>query len=217
MQASSQFFFVLIHTLFDLSRCKSPRVTSDCTNVFVVHLFPQLDEEHQEDVEKVLSSDIRPPGESDIHEAKSAHDKVYKEGSEASDEELGKAAGVQAFSAYEQAEKSGEGSGGQGQLVQMAMAEAMKLFSGKGGSASGSDKSTVVQSAIAMAMKLFAGKSGGNEGGGASAAVGQLMAMISGGGKGGEGGDSNGSNAMMGMLGQAAQNPQVANMLKKFM
>ncbi|KAF9393087.1 hypothetical protein CPC16_002729 [Podila verticillata] len=169
------------------------------------------DDEHHEDVKKALSSDIRPAGESDVHEAKSAHDKVYKEGAETSDEELGKAAGVQAFSEYEQAERSGEESGGQGKLVQMAMAEAMKLFSGKGGAASGSDKSAVVQSAIAMAMKLFAGKSG--EGGGASA-VSSLLAMVQGGGgKGGEGG----TNPLMGMLSQASENPQVANMLKKFM
>ncbi|KAF9386737.1 hypothetical protein CPB97_003378 [Podila verticillata] len=169
------------------------------------------DDEHQEDVHKALNSDIRPPVESDIHEAKSAHDKVYKEGADASDEELGKAAGVQAYNAYEEAEKSGEGSGGQGKLVQMAMAEAMKLFSGKGGADSGSDKSTVVQNAIQMAMKLFAGKS--SEGGGASSAM-ALFAMLQGGGsKGGEGG----SNQLMGMLSQASENPQVASMLKKFM
>ncbi|KAG0345978.1 hypothetical protein BG005_000988, partial [Podila minutissima] len=50
------------------------------------------DEEHDDDVKKALSSDIRPAGEADIHDAKNAHDKVYKEGSDASDEELGKAA-----------------------------------------------------------------------------------------------------------------------------
>ncbi|KAG0315349.1 hypothetical protein BG000_005235, partial [Podila horticola] len=132
--------------------------------------------------------------------AKNAHDKVYKEGSEASDEELGKAAGVQAFTAYEEAERSGESSGGQSQLVQMALAEAMKLFSGKGGAESGKDKSTVVQSAIAMAMKLFASKSGE---GGASGGN-PLLSMLS-------------NPQVAGMLGKAAENPQVANMLKKFM
>ncbi|KAG0009996.1 hypothetical protein BGZ82_003736 [Podila clonocystis] len=88
----------------------------------------------------------------------------------------------------------------------MAMAEAMKLFSGKGGASSGSDKSTVVQSAIAMAMKLFAGKSGGGGEGGAGGNP--LMGLL---GKAAE------NPQLAGMLGKAAENPQVADMLKKFM
>ncbi|KAF9904111.1 hypothetical protein EC991_003086 [Linnemannia zychae] len=162
----------------------------------------------------VHESGVAPPQEHDIHAASAAHDKVYNQGatSGASDEELGKAAGVEAFKAYER-EKSDDddddnerSGGGQGKLVQMAMAEAMKLFSGGGGQ----DKSTVVQSAIAMAMQLFAGKSGAGGGG-----VAQLMGMLSGGGK--KDGEEGGSGGMMGMLGQAASNPQVANLLSGFM
>ncbi|KAF9182486.1 hypothetical protein BGZ51_004713 [Haplosporangium sp. Z 767] len=132
------------------------------------------------------------PQESDIHEAKAVHDKVYNQNaSDVTDEDLGKAAGVEAFNAYERSEESSDRSegGGQSKLIQMAMAEAMKLFSGGKGGEGGQDKSTIVQSAIAMATKLFLSKSG-------------------------EGGSSGG---MMGMLSQAAQNPQVAEMLKKFM
>ncbi|KAI1320207.1 hypothetical protein EDD11_001812 [Mortierella claussenii] len=159
----------------------------------------------------VAQSGVAPPQESDIHAANAAHNKVYQQGDSqsVSDEDLGKAAGVEAFKAYEKSEASdsdGESGGGQGKLIQMAMAEAMKLFSGGGGS----DKSAVVQSAIAMATKLFMGKSGESGGG-----VSQLIAMISGGGKGGDG--EGGSNALMGMLGKASENPQVADMLKKFM
>jgi hypothetical protein len=152
------------------------------------------------------AQNVPAPQESDIHDANAAHKKVYQEGntSDASDDELGKAAGVEAFKAYERSEseesdRDGD-SGGKSKLVQMAMAEAMKMFSGGGGQ----DKSAVIQSAVAMAMKLFAGKSG--EGGGG---VAQLMSMLGG------GGDSKGG--AMGMLSQAASNPQVADMLKKFM
>ncbi|KAF8966989.1 hypothetical protein BGZ46_000271 [Entomortierella lignicola] len=158
----------------------------------------------------VHETGVAPPEESDLHEAKAAHEKVYAEraGSEASDDELGKAAGVEAFHAYERAESSGETSGGgKGQLIQMAMAEATKMFSGN----DGADKSAVIKSAIAMATKLYMGKSG--EGG---SGVNQLMAMFSGGGKDGESGSGK-MNDVMGMLGQASQNPQVASMLKKFM
>ncbi|KAF9127801.1 hypothetical protein BGW39_005620 [Mortierella sp. 14UC] len=160
----------------------------------------------------VQEQGVAPPQEDDIHAATAAHDKVYKQGAtgDASDEELGKAAGVEAFNAYER-EKSDddddeERGGGQGKLVQMAMAEAMKMFSGGGGQ----DKSTVVQSAIAMAMQLFAGKSGAGGGG-----VAQLMAMLSGGKK--KDDDEGGSGGMMGMLGQAASNPQVSSLLSGFM
>ncbi|KAF9934119.1 hypothetical protein FBU30_003400 [Linnemannia zychae] len=166
----------------------------------------------QNSAKAVQENGVTPPQESDIHEGKAAHEKVYNQGntSDASDEEIGKAAGVEAFKAYErsnaESEERGEESGGQGKLVQMAMAEAMKMFSGGGGQ----DKSAVVQSAIAMAMKLFAGKSG--EGGGG---VAQLMGMLS--GAGGKGNDSEGAGGMMGMLSQAASNPQVSNMLAGFM
>ncbi|KAG0349252.1 hypothetical protein BG004_000032 [Podila humilis] len=166
------------------------------------------DDDHKDDVHKALQKDIRPADESDIHQAMAAHDKVYKKGIQASDEELGNAAGAEAFRTYEQNEKSNGDAGGQSQLLQMAMAEAMKLFSGKGGAASGSDKSTVVQSAVAMAMKLFMGKSGTSSG-----SVNQILAMFTSGGKGGEGSGSGQSAALMGML----ENPQVAGMLKKFM
>lgn len=160
----------------------------------------------------IKNNGVAPPQEHELHSAKAAHEKVYQEGStDVTDEDLGKAAGVEAFHAYQKEEASGEdrgSGGGQSQLIQMAMAEAMKLFSGGGGS----DKGTVIQSAIAMAMKLFMGKSG--EGGGG---VSSLMSMFSGGGgSGGQGGSSGGMGDMMGMLGQASQNPQVAGMLKKF-
>ncbi|KAG0252491.1 hypothetical protein BG011_006939 [Mortierella polycephala] len=160
----------------------------------------------------VAQSDVPPPQESDIHEAKAVHDKVYNQNaSDVTDEDLGKAAGVEAFNSYERSEASGQGEGGgQSKLVQMAMAEAMKMFSGGKGGEGGQDKSAVIQSAIAMATKLFMGKSG--EGGGG---VSQLMSMLQGGGK--TDGSQGGSGGMMGMLGQAAENPQVAGMLKKFM
>lgn len=182
---------------------------------------PKTDKEVlQSSAKAVNESGVAPPQESDIHEASAVHDKVYNQGntSDASDEELGKAAGVQAFKAYEQSESKdddsdddeerGSGAGGQGKLIQMAMAEAMKMFSGGGGQ----DKSTVVQSAIAMAMQLFAGKSGAGGGG-----VAQLMGMLTGGGKKSGDDDDEGSGkagGMMGMLGQAASNPQVASMLQ---
>ncbi|KAG0205599.1 hypothetical protein BGX28_002804 [Mortierella sp. GBA30] len=163
------------------------------------------------------AGNVTPPKESDIHDAHNAHDKVYNQGNAegASDDEIGKAAGVQAFKEYEKAEAQGsEGGerseGGQSQLIQMAMAEAMKMFSG----GKGQDKGAVVQSAIAMATKLFMGKSGSGGGG-----VAQLMAMLGGaGGKSGNGGESEGGSSggmsnVMGML----ENPQVAGMLKKFM
>ncbi|KAG0292215.1 hypothetical protein BGZ98_002675 [Dissophora globulifera] len=169
----------------------------------------------QNSLHTVKQQGVAPPQESDLHEAKAVHEKVYQQGlkHEASDEELGKAAGVEAFHEYEKSEatEKGEG-GGQGQLIQMAMAEAMKMFSGGGGS----DKSTVVKSAVAMAMKLFMGKSGAGGGG-----VSDMMAMFMGGGKKGgkeEGEESSGGMAgMMGMLGQASSNPQVAGLLKKYM
>ncbi|KAF8927578.1 hypothetical protein BGZ58_010298 [Dissophora ornata] len=149
---------------------------------------------------------VSPPQESDLHEAKAAHEKVYKQGNtdEASDEELGKAAGVEAFNAYQEKEEVTGESGGQGQLIQMAMAEGMKMFSGGGGA----DKGAVIQSAIAMAMKLFMGASGAAGGG-----VSQLMSMFGGGGGGGDGE----SDGMAGMLGMAASNPAVAGLLQKFM
>ncbi|KAF9546701.1 hypothetical protein EC957_009461 [Mortierella hygrophila] len=169
----------------------------------------------QNSAQAVHQSGVATPQESDIHAANAAHEKVYQQGntSDATDEELGKAAGVQAFKAYEKSEDDDDesdrsGSGGQGKLVQMAMAEAMKMFSGGGGQ----DKSAVVQSAIAMAMQLFAGKSGAGGGG-----VAQLMSMLGGAKKGGDDGEQGGSGGMMGMLGQAASNPQVSSMLKKFM
>ncbi|KAG0329544.1 hypothetical protein BGZ99_001546 [Dissophora globulifera] len=162
----------------------------------------------QNSLHTVKQEGVAPPQESDLHEAKAVHEKVYQQGlkHEASDEELGKAAGVEAFHEYEKSEatKEGEG-GGQGQLIQMAMAEAMKMFSGGGGS----DKSTVIKSAVAMAMQLFMGKSGAGGGG-----VGQLMAMFSGGGK-KEGEESSGG--MAGIMAQASSNPQVASLFKKFM
>ncbi|KAF9360128.1 hypothetical protein BGX26_010470 [Mortierella sp. AD094] len=137
-----------------------------------------------ESITQVKESGVEPANEDEIHEAKAAHEKVYKQGNtdDASDEELGKAAGVQAFHEYKKAqaedeEEGGEGGGGQAQLLQMAMAEGMKMFSGGGGQ----DKGAVIQSAIAMAMKLFMSQSG--EGGGIS----QLMGML-GGGSGGGGG-----------------------------
>ncbi|KAG0051232.1 hypothetical protein BGZ83_003983 [Gryganskiella cystojenkinii] len=155
----------------------------------------------------VHNNGVEPPQESEIHEAKAVHQKVYQEGAAASDEDLGKAAGVEAFHSYEKAEESGSSGGGQGQLIQMAMAEAMKMFSSGGGS----DKGAVIQSAIAMATKLFMGKSGAGGGG-----VAQLMSMF--GGKGGEGGSSGLAGLMSnpqvaGML----ENPAVSGMFKKFM
>ncbi|KAG9071078.1 hypothetical protein KI688_008621 [Linnemannia hyalina] len=169
----------------------------------------------QSSAQAVHQSGVATPKESDIHAASAAHEKVYQQGNtaEATDDELGKAAGVQAFKAYENSEDDDDesdrsGGGGQGKLVQMAMAEAMKMFSGGGGQ----DKGAVVQSAIAMAMQLFAGKSGAGGGG-----VAQLMAMLGGAKKGGDDGEQGGSGGMMGMLGQAASNPQVSSMLKKFM
>ncbi|KAF9139809.1 hypothetical protein BGX30_007450 [Mortierella sp. GBA39] len=159
----------------------------------------------QNSAKAVHESGVATPQESDIHAASAAHEKVYQQGNTAgaTDEELGKAAGVQAFKAYEKSEEDDDESdrsgGGQGKL-------AMKMFSGGGGQ----DKSAVVQSAIAMAMQLFAGKSGAGGGG-----VAQLMSMLSG-KKGGDNGEQ-GSSGMMSMLGQAASNPQVSDMLKKFM
>ncbi|GJJ73740.1 hypothetical protein EMPS_06098 [Entomortierella parvispora] len=158
----------------------------------------------------IRDNGVAPPQEHELHAAKAAHEKVYQQGSgDVSDEDLGKAAGVEAYHAYQKqeavAQSEGESGGGQGQLIQMAMAEAMKLFSGAGGS----DKSTVIQSAVAMAMKLFMGHSGAGGGG-----VSQLMSMFGGGGS--SGGSSGGMGDMMGMLGQASQNPQVAGMLKQF-
>ncbi|KAK3831331.1 MAG: hypothetical protein JOS17DRAFT_817073 [Linnemannia elongata] len=175
----------------------------------------------QSSAKAVHESGVAPPQESDIHEANAVHEKVYQQGNTAgaTDEELGKAAGVQAFKAYENSESNDDSDdedrgsgGGQGKLMQMAMAEAVKMFSGGGGQ----DKGAVVQSAIAMAMQLFAGKSGAGGGG-----VAQLMGMLTGGGgkKGGDDDDEDGGKAggMMGMLGQAASNPQVAGLLGKFM
>ncbi|KAG0361081.1 hypothetical protein BC939DRAFT_479143 [Gamsiella multidivaricata] len=185
-------------------------------------------------IHNVAQNGVNPPEESDIQDAKAAHEKVYKHGASegVSDEDLGKAAGVQAFKEYERSssDESEGGGGGQGQLIQMAMAEAMKMFSGKGGS----DKSAIIQSAIAMATKLFMGKSGAGGGG-----VSQLLAMLSGGGGGGSGGsggsggnggssgsggsgeenksESGGLGGMMSMLGEASKNPQVSEMFKKFM
>ncbi|KAF8943730.1 hypothetical protein BGZ47_005114 [Haplosporangium gracile] len=176
----------------------------------------------QSSAKAVHESGVPPPQVSDIADANAAHAKVYQQGntSGATDDELGKAAGVEAFKAYERSdskddsddEDRGSSGGGQGKLIQMAMAEAMKMFSGGGGQ----DKSAVVQSAIAMAMQLFAGKSGAGGGG-----VAQLMGMLTGGGKKGGDDDDEGSggkaSGMMGMLGQAASNPQVADLMKKFM
>ncbi|KAF9437972.1 hypothetical protein BGZ76_010342 [Entomortierella beljakovae] len=143
---------------------------------------------------------VSTPNESDIHEAKQAHEQVYSSGqTDVSDETLGKAAGTEAFHEFE---KSGS-EGGKSTLMEMAMAQAMKLMSGGGG---GQDKSTVVQGALATATKLYMGKSG-EAGGGVS----QLMAMFSKGG--GEGGAGGAASKVMGMLGD---NPQVADLLSKY-
>ncbi|KAF9942463.1 hypothetical protein BGZ75_009347 [Mortierella antarctica] len=144
-------------------------------------------------------SSAAPSSDPDLTDANDAHDKVYQQGKtqEASEEELGKAAGVQAFKEYEkyekdeQSERSEEG-GGQGKLVQMVMAEVQKLMSGGGGK----DNSEVLKNAIAMATKLFMSKSGGGEGSGGGG-LGSLM-----------------SNPK---VAEALQNPQIQGMLKKFM
>ncbi|KAF9579956.1 hypothetical protein BGW38_003576 [Lunasporangiospora selenospora] len=165
------------------------------------------DDDHevkQDAVNKVQNSGVAPPQDSEIHEAKAVHEKVYKQGNtdDASDDELGKAAGVEAYNAYERSESErGEG-GGKGDLMQMAMAEAMKMFSGGGGK----DKSAVLQSAIAMATKMFMSKSGGS--GGGDSGSGGLAAIL---------GQAGSNPQVASMLGKAAENPQVADLLKKFM
>ncbi|KAK3828596.1 MAG: hypothetical protein J3Q66DRAFT_15394 [Benniella sp.] len=123
-----------------------------------------------------------------MKEAQVLHDKVYKQGESVSDEDAGKAAGVEAFEKFEE-----RGTGEKSDLMQMAMAEAMKLFSG----GKGEDKSTVLKNAVGMATKLFATKmaAGGGEGGG-----GGLAGLM--------------SNPQ---VAAALQNPAVAGLLGKFM
>ncbi|KAF8983910.1 hypothetical protein BGZ46_009261 [Entomortierella lignicola] len=135
------------------------------------------EEDHEtvkESVKRVQEQGVEPPKEEDIHDARNAHEKVYKQGNtdEASDEELGKAAGVEAYHAYEKKQEEGEDEG-QPQLIQMAIQEGMKLFSSGGGQ----DKGAVIQGAIAMATKLFMSQGG----------LSMLLKQF-GGGNGGEGG-----------------------------
>ncbi|KAF9951160.1 hypothetical protein BGZ65_006142 [Modicella reniformis] len=105
-------------------------------------------EQKAEVIAKVASEDHPPAGESDVQEAKAAHDKVYNSSEEASADEVGKAAGAQAFKAFEVE----GGIGGKNALVEKAMAEATTLLAdGKGGG----DKSAVLMSAVTMASKLL--------------------------------------------------------------
>ncbi|KAF9572628.1 GTPase-activating protein [Mortierella alpina] len=138
----------------------------------------------------------------DVKQANEAHNKVYQQGNSqgASEDELGKAAAVQAFNEYEKQDESAKsgGEGGQAQLVQMAMAEVQKLMSGGGGEGGAQkDKSEVLKSAMGMAMKLIMSKAGGS----------------------GSGGDSGGLASLLqnSQLQSAMQNPQIQGMLSNFM
>ncbi|KAF9109232.1 hypothetical protein BGX27_007838 [Mortierella sp. AM989] len=167
----------------------------DFMNAYQEQQSDRYDDDKNDAVQKVNS--VAPPQESEIHEAQAAHQKVYKNGESASDDELGKAAAVEAFNEYEKAEKEGgERGGGQGTLVAMAMAQAMKLL---GGGNDDKDKSTILKSASEMAMKLFMGKSSGDgsSGGGSGGGLAALMS----------------NPQVAGVL----SNPQVSEMLKKFM
>ncbi|KAF9362390.1 hypothetical protein BGX34_006260 [Mortierella sp. NVP85] len=122
----------------------------------------------------------------EVKEAQEVHEKVYKQGETVSDEDAGKAAGVEAFEKFEE-----RGTGEKSDLMQMAMAEAMKLISG----GKGEDKSTIIKNAVGMATKLFATKAAaGGEGGGG------LAGLLS-------------NPAVAGAL----QNPTVSGLLKNFM
>jgi len=128
-------------------------------------------------------------------DAADAHEKVYQQGNSAAatDEELGKAAAVEAFKEYEKDEKSerSEGEGGQSKLIAMVMEKVQGLISGRGEEG----QKTALQSALAMAMKLLASKSGGS----------------------GEGAGGLGSLMSNPQVAQALQNPQVQGLFKKFM
>ncbi|KAG0225695.1 hypothetical protein BGW42_004134 [Actinomortierella wolfii] len=182
----------------------------------------------QKSLNKVEAEGVREADESDIHKAKAAHDKVYNDDGDADDEELGKAAGVQAFKSYEEEEQRSGGGGGKDALVQMAIGEAMKMFGKSGGSSGGGDKSAIIQTAITTAMSLFMSKGGsGGSGGGMQA---QLLALLAGAGAGGagkkdgeEGGSSSGGNssakAALDMLGSVGgeKGQALAGVLGKFM
>ncbi|RUP44397.1 hypothetical protein BC936DRAFT_149516 [Jimgerdemannia flammicorona] len=126
------------------------------------------------------------------------------------DEDVGKAAAVQAFRKHQEEQKrkkeerqeeaegsesesesesEGEERGGGGgdpqALMGMAMGEAMNLFNAGGGSG---DKSAMVQSAAMMAMKIYMAQQsskGGDGGGGMGGMIGGLMGGGGGGGGGG--------------------------------
>ncbi|KAF9973999.1 hypothetical protein BGZ73_002721 [Actinomortierella ambigua] len=179
-------------------------------------------------LEKVEREGVREADENDIDRAKAAHDKVYKDDGDADDDELGKAAGTQAFKKYEEEEQRSEGgAGGKDALVQMAIAEAMKMFGKSGGGGGGGDKSAILQTAITTAMGLFMSKKGGSEGssGGMQA---QLMGLLAGAAAGAgkkksdddeEGGSQGGGNPLVGMLGSMGgeKGQAIAGVLGKFM
>ncbi|KAG0253865.1 hypothetical protein DFQ27_007161 [Actinomortierella ambigua] len=179
-------------------------------------------------LDKVEREGVREADDSDIHQAKAAHDKVYSNDQDnADDDELGKAAGTQAFKSYEEeSERSGGSAGGKDALVQMAIAEAMKLMGKSGGGSGGGDKSAILQTAITTAMGLFMSKNGS---GGSSGTLGALMSALGGGGASGkkssdgdnEGGSGSGgsTNPALGMLaGMGGEKGQaLAGMLGKFM
>ncbi|RUS26079.1 hypothetical protein BC938DRAFT_471261 [Jimgerdemannia flammicorona] len=159
----------------------------------------------------------RPVSEEDVESLSRAHEEIYKKSegrpkSHHTDEDVGKAAAVQAFRKHQEEQKrkkeerqeeaegsesesesesegeerGGGGGGGNPQaLMGMAMGEAMNLFNAGGGSG---DKSAMVQSAAMMAMKIYMAQQsskGGDGGGGMGGMIGGLMGGGGGGGGGG--------------------------------
>ncbi|KAF9083040.1 hypothetical protein BGX29_002769, partial [Mortierella sp. GBA35] len=105
--------------------------------------------------DSILENDIAPPRDSEIREAVAAHKRVYQLGkfSGVSDEELGKAAGVEAFKTFERSEEA-SGDNAESYLQHWAMGEATSLTSWDG---IGQDENAVIHFAIETAIQLYMG------------------------------------------------------------